>query len=277
MSASVVLTGATGGIGEAIARGLVARGARVILVARSAESVARLARELERTVQRPGSVTALAVDVTHPDGRAAVLTCAAAARCDTLINNAAIPSFGELETLDPDHIDAVIATDLLAPIQLTRALLPVLAARERATVLNVGSALGRIGLPGFSVYGAAKFGLRGFSEALRRELAGGPVRVMHLAPRTTRTAFNDARVDAYNRATGTRSDPPEQVARAALAMLDGGPAERFLGFPEWLAVRLNGLAPLLLDGAFRGHRAAVRAARPRTPEPPASIPLEITE
>jgi short-subunit dehydrogenase len=277
MSASVVLTGATGGIGEAIARGLVARGARVILVARSAEPVARLARELERAAGRSGSVTALAVDVTHADGRAAVLACAAAARCDTLVNNAAIPSFGELETLDAAHLDAVIATDLLAPMQLTRAMLPVLAARERATVLNVGSALGRIGLPGFSVYGAAKFGLRGFSEALRRELADGPIRVRYLAPRATRTAFNDTRVEAYHRATGTRSDPPERVARVALAMLDGGPGERFIGFPEWLAVRLNGLAPLLLDGAFRGHRTAARAARTGAVERPASPPLEVTE
>jgi short-subunit dehydrogenase len=277
MSASVVLTGATGGIGEAIARGLVARGARLILVARSAEPVARLARELEGQAGRRGGVTALAVDVTHPEGRAAVVACAAAARCDTLINNAAIPSFGELETLDGAHLDAVIATDLLAPMQLTRAMLPVLGARDRATVLNVGSALGRIGLPGFSVYGAAKFGLRGFSEALRRELADGPIRVRHLAPRTTRTAFNDARVDAYNRATGTRSDPPERVARAALAMLDGGPGERFIGFPEWLAVRLNGLAPLLLDGAFKSHRTAVRAARPRAAARPEPTPLEVTE
>jgi short-subunit dehydrogenase len=277
MSGSVVLTGATGGIGEAIARALVARGARVILVARSAEPVARLARELETVAGRAGRITALAVDVTHPDGRAAVVACAAAAGCDALVNNAAIPSFGELENLDAAHLDAVIATDLLAPMQLTRAMLPVLAARERATVLNVGSALGRIGLPGFSVYGAAKFGLRGFSEALRRELGDGPIRVRYLAPRTTRTAFNDARVDAYNRATGTRSDPPERVAQAALAMLDGGPGERFIGFPEWLAVRLNGLAPLLLDGAFRRHRTAARAARTGVAGQPASPPLEVIE
>jgi short-subunit dehydrogenase len=264
MSVSVVLTGATGGIGRAIARAFVERGDRIVLVSRSAEGLGRLARELSHDAA-PGAVEALAVDVTTEQGRTAIVSRARARACDVLINDAAIPSFGPLESLDDAHVEAVIATDLVAPILLTRAMLPVLRQRSRATVLNIGSAAGRLGLPGFSVYGAAKFGLRGFSEALRRELADGPVRVRHLAPRATRTAFNDARVEAYNRATGARLDAPERVAAAAIAMVDGGAAERTLGFPEALAVRLNGLMPTLLDGAFRAHRAALRAL-PRRPE-----------
>lgn len=275
MSASVLLTGATGGIGRAIAQALVARGDRVVLVSRSADEVGRLAPELERGVA-PGMVEALAVDVTRPEGRAAIVRAAAARHCDVLVNNAAIPSFGELETLDEAHVAAVIATDLVAPVLLTRALLPVLRQRPRATVLNVGSTLGRLGLPGFSVYGAAKAGLHGFSEALRRELADGPVRVRYLAPRATRTGFNDARVEAYNRATGTRVDPPERVAAAALAMIDGGPAERVIGFPESLVVRLNGLVPAWLDGAFRAHRDALRRPTRRTVVAP-TAPMETSE
>lgn len=275
MTASVVLTGATGGIGRAIARALVERGDRVVLVSRSADAVGSLLRELARDAA-PGTVEALAVDVTSAQGRAAIVRCAEDRACDVLVNNAAIPSFGPLEALDDAHVEAVVATDLVAPILLTRAMLPVLRQRQRATVLNVGSAAGRLGLPGFSVYGAAKFGLRGFSEALRRELADGPVRVCHLAPRATRTAFNDARVDAYNRATGARLDAPERVAAAAVAMIDGGPAERSLGFPEALAVRLNGLVPTWLDGAFRAHRAALRAPTRRPPTAGGS-PMEIAE
>ena len=270
MSASVVLTGATGGIGRAIARALVSRGDRVLLVARRAEEVGRLARELARDAA-PGAVDALAVDVTGAEGRAAIVRCAASRACDVLVNNAAIPSFGPLESLDDAHVEAVVATDLVAPMLLARAMLPVLRTHPRATILNVGSAAGRLGLPGFTVYGAAKSGLRGFSEALRRELGDGPVRVRHLAPRATRTAFNDARVDAYNRATGTRVDAPERVAAAVLAMIDGGPAERTLGFPETLAVRLNGLVPTWLDGAFRAHRVALRS-----PLRPASTPSDPT-
>ncbi len=275
MSASVVLTGATGGIGRAIARALVARGDRVVLVSRSADAVGRLAHELSQGAAQ-GAIEALAVDVTRAEGRAAIVRAAAAREVDVLVNNAAIPSFGTLDSLDDAHVEAVVATDLVAPVLLTRAMLPVLRARRHATVLNVGSALGRLGVPGFSVYGAAKFGLRGFSEALRRELADGPVRVRHLAPRATRTGFNDARVDAFNRATGSRVDAPERVALAALAMIDGGTADRVLGLPEALVARLNGLVPTWLDGAFRTHRAALREPA-RCVTAPCASPMETSE
>lgn len=272
MNASVVLTGATGGIGAAIARRLVARGDRVLLVARSADALARLAHELGHG-RAAGTVDALAIDITRAEGRTALVALADRRRCDVLVNNAGIPSFGPIASLSDAHVEQVIAVDLVAPILLTRALLPVLRRAPRATVLNVGSALGRIGLPGFTVYGAAKFGVRGFSEALRRELAGTRVRVRHLAPRTTRTAFNDARVDAYNRATGARSDDPDRVARAAVAMIDRGPAERTLGASEAIAARLNGLVPTWLDRAFESHRRAVDDPR----RPAAVTTLETSE
>jgi len=154
----------------------------------------------------------------------------------------------------------VLATNLVAPIQLTLALLPALRQRPQARVLNIGSATGRLGIPGFAVYGAGKFGLRGFSEALRRELADTPVRVQYLGARATRTEFNDVRADDFNRATRTAVDAPEVVAEAALTLLLSGRGEKFLGFPESAAVRLNGLAPSLLDGIFEPHRAALRRA-----------------
>lgn len=272
MSVSVVLTGATGGIGEAIARRLVGRGDRVLLVARTSEAVGRMASELGRGAAA-GAVDAVAVDVTSASGRAAIVAAATPRGCDVLINAAGIPSFGPLESLTDTHVESVVAVDLVGPILLTRALLPLLRRSPRAVVLNVGSAVGHVGLPGFAVYGAAKFGLRGFSEALRRELAGSGVTVRHLAPRATRTAFNDARVEAYNRATGTRSDAPERVARAAISMLDRGPAERVLGWREAVAARLNGLVPGWLDPAFRAHRAAVSAPTGRA----AAVPLEVSE
>lgn len=264
--ASVLLTGASGGIGAATARLLVAAGARVLLVSRNTARLASLAQAIAADA-REGQVAALAVDLTTPDGRAKLRDIAAARRVNVLVNNAGVPCFGALASIDDARLAQVIATNLVAPIALTRALLPQLSRQPSAIVLNIGSTLGRLGLPGFSVYAASKFGMRGFTESLRRELAGSTVDVLYLAPRATRTRFNDAGVTAYNLATGTREDEPETVARAVLRTLERGTTERQLGFPERIAVRLNGLVPRWLDGAFAKHRTHVaRQAMPVTKE-----------
>jgi short-subunit dehydrogenase len=260
--ASILLTGASGGIGAATARALVAAGARVLLVARDGKRLAKLAEALCADA-RDGRVAAFATDLTTATGRSQLADLAIARRVNVLVNNAGMPCFGALAETDDAGIAEVIGTNLVAPVALTRALLPHLSAQPRAIILNVGSTLGRLGLPGFSVYSASKFGLRGFTEALRRELAGSRVDVLYLAPRATKTAFNDDRVSAFNRATGTREDPPEAVAAAIVRTLERGTAERQLGFPERFAVRLNGLVPRWLDGAFAKHRAEL--ARPVAP------------
>jgi short-subunit dehydrogenase len=198
---------------------------------------------------------------------------AAAWQANVLVHGAGVPAFGRLESIDAAQMQRVLTMNLLAPMLLTQALLPHLRGLRAAQVLCIGSALGRLGLPGYSVYSASKFGLRGFAEALRRELAGTSVHVKYLGPRSTRTAFNDAAVEAYNRATGTAMDAPEQVARALRALLEGNAPEVFIGWPEKLAVRLNGIVPAWLDGAFAKHRAqlppvaaAPAALAPPTPE-----------
>ena len=228
---SVVLTGASGGIGAALAASLGGG--------------------------RSPRVQALAADITTAGGRATIRDIAAARGCNALVNNAALPCFGAFAEADPAQIDAVLQTNLVAPIQLTLALLPQLRAQRQARVLNIGSATGGLGVPGFAVYGAGKFGLRGFSETLRRELADTSVRVQYLAPRATRTGFNDARAEDFNRRTRTAVDAPAVVAAAALKLLLSGKAEKFLGLAESVAVRVNSLAPRLLDGAFAPHRAAL--------------------
>ena len=282
--ARVVLTGASGGIGRATAVTLLEAGATVMLVGRSPAKLAAQMRELVHRFDVSSSrVSWHAADLDEAAGIAEVRDSARAWRANTLVLGAGLPSFGRLETLAERDIASVLHTNALSPMLLTQALLPHLRSLARAQVLLVGSALGSIGLPGFSVYSASKFALRGFAEALRRELAGSAVRVQYLGPRSTRTGFNDERVERYNRATGTAMDPPERVAKALLRLLEDESAERFVGFPEALAVRLNGLAPALLDRAFVRHgrslpstaaRAAGDAAAVRndpqrsfTPEP----------
>jgi len=263
---SVVLTGASGGIGAALAAALAQAGARLLLVGRRAAPLAALAASLDGA--RNERVQALAADITTAAGRATIRDIAAARGCNALINNAALPCFGPFADADAAQVDAVLQTNLVAPIQLTLALLPQLRAQRRSRVLNIGSATGRLGVPGFAVYGAGKFGLRGFSETLRRELADTSVRVQYLAPRATRTGFNDERADDFNRRTRTAVDAPEAVAAEAVKLLLSGRAEKFLGFPESIAVRLNSLAPRLLDRAFAPHRAALASAARAAIHPP---------
>lgn len=238
--ARVLLTGAGGGIGGAMAEALRGAGAAVLGVGR-----------------RPAPGPWVQADLSTVDGIATVAGAASAFGANVVVHAAGVPAFGALRALCPTQLQQVLQLNLLAPMQLTQALLPQLLAQRRAQIVFVGSALGRIGLPGFSAYGASKAGLHGFAEALRRELADTPVRVQILGPRSTRTGFNDAAVEAYNRATGTAMDTPQVVAAALLALLQSESAERFIGFPERLGVRLNGVLGARMDGSFARHRRSL--------------------
>jgi len=243
--ARVLLTGASGGIGQAMVAALRNDGAAVLGVGRGEAS------------PLPDGTGWVRADLTTVDGLAAVAGAAAHWRANVVVHAAGVPSFGPLAVASPERMQAVLQANLLAPMLLTQALLPQLGRLPKAQVVFVGSAVGRIGLPGFSVYGASKAGLHGFAEALRRELADTSVRVQILGPRSTRTGFNGAAVEAYNRATGTAMDDPATVAAALLKLIESEAAERFVGFPERLAVRLNGVLGSRLDGSFGKHRRSL--------------------
>jgi short-subunit dehydrogenase len=251
--ARVLLTGASGGIGRAMAEALRRAGAQVMGVGRGAAGPAGLAWHR--------------ADLNDASGPASVAQAAADWRANAVVHAAGVPGFGALVSVSPQQMEQVLRANLLAPMLLTQALLPHLLRQPRAQMVFVGSALGRIGLPGFSVYGASKAGLHGFAEALRRELADTPLRVQILGPRSTRTGFNGAAVEAYNQATGTAMDTPEIVASALLALIESEAAEAFVGLPERLGVRLNGLLGARLDGSFAKHRRSLLATPIPTPTP----------
>jgi short-subunit dehydrogenase len=262
----VLLTGANGGIGQAAALGLVQAGASVMLLGRSPARLATQARALMRDgkVPRP-RVEWYAADLACLGSLAGIAEAARGWGCNVVVHNAGLPAFGRLESIDAQAMAQVLHLNLLVPMLLTQQLLPHLRRLPSAQVICVGSVLGRLGLPGYSVYSASKFGLRGFAESLRRELGDTLVRVKYLGPRSTNTGFNSAEVAHYNDATGASVDSPEVVSKALLQLLEGDAPERFLGFPEKLAVRLNGLAPGLLDGAFEAHRRSLPPCPPPAP------------
>ena len=251
---TAVLTGASGGIGAAMAQALSDAGVRLLLVGRRAPALQALAAQLGVQHQ------ALVADVASSAGRAAVHhACAALPQgLDLLINNAGVSEFGAFDTQPQALVEEQITTNLLAPMLLTQALLPALRRAPRGLIVNVGSALGSLGYPGYAAYAASKFGLRGFSEALRRELADSAVGVLYLAPRATATAINSERVVALNSALGNATDAPEVVAQALLRQLREERPYLAVGGPERLFARLNALLPGLIDRAIRRQLPTIR-------------------
>lgn len=250
--ARIVLTGATGGLGEALAARLHAAGARLLLTGRNAEQLARLG-----ALAGDGS-RVLQAELTTAEGIESVAQAAREFGANALINNAGIGGFGLLADQRPERIDDILATNLTAPIQLTRAMLPGLLAQPEAAVVNVGSAFGSIPFAGFAAYSAAKTGLRGFSQALRRELADSSVRVIHVAPRAIDTPLNSPAVVALNRALGNASDSPGKVAARIVQMLEHDTPYALIGFPERLFAWLNGVAPRLVDLGLRAKLVVIK-------------------
>ncbi|WP_306518226.1 SDR family oxidoreductase [Rheinheimera sp.] len=246
---TILLTGATGGIGQAIAMELAKAGAELILVSRDSEALLRLRQQL------PGQHRVFSADITDEKAlRRLQVFCQQQGALHGLINNAGISQFDMVAQQD---YAAQIKVNLLAPMQLCQQLLPQLQQQADAFIVNVGSAFGSIGYPGFSGYCASKFGLRGFTEALKRELGAGKLQVLYFAPRATHTGINSAAVVAMNQQLGNQMDSPEQVAAALLSQLKASQSRRFLGWPEQLFVRLNALFPALVDKALQKKLAVI--------------------
>lgn len=115
------------------------------------------------------------------------------------------------------------------------------------TVVNVGSTLGSIGFPFYTSYCATKFGLRGFTEALQRELADSENTILYFAPRATKTSMNSAAVNAMNKHLGNGIDSPEQVANALVAQLNNGSRRVGMGLREKMLSAINSLLPDIVD------------------------------
>jgi short-subunit dehydrogenase len=231
-----LVTGASSGIGRATADLLAFAGARLVLVGRDPE---RLAQAAAATGGHP-----VAADLGG-DGEAARVAAEAEARfgrVDVLVNNAGVGLAGRLAEATPDRIDELVRVNLLAPMLLTRALLPGMLERGAGAIVNVASVAGHVGVRKEAVYAATKAGILTFSESLRQELAGTPVRVSLVSPGVIATAFFERRGVPYARRR-PRPIPPERVAEAILDAIRTGAPSVFV--PGWLAlpVRLHGALP----------------------------------
>ncbi len=278
---SVLLTGAAGGIGRCLAHELARRGARLVVVDRDAEGLAAVAHPLREAGH---VVIELAADLSQLESLPMVVDQAAQALggLSLLVNNAGLLAFTPAEMESTDELRTLFDVNVLAPMILAREAMPHLRRSGSGRVVNVGSIFGSIAFAHFASYSASKFALRGYSEALRREWADTGVSVTYVAPRATRTGL--AKVfGRMAEATGMKLDAPESVAQAVVATIARGGKDRYLGFPESLFVRVNGLLPRLVDKALAkqdriARSFALSAAKERavTADPAACAPAHET-
>lgn len=265
----VLLTGASGGIGRALAQALAARGARLLINARDLEKLNALAGELRRNGAR---VTVLPADLGSQHGIEQLAHAASSGGApDIVVHCAGAMAFGAIENQDPALIERLWRTNVIAPSLLTRALLPAMRRRGSGRLVFVGSIFGSLGFPMYASYSASKFALRGFAEALRRELDGSGIAVSYMAPRYTRTDLNAGAPQRLAAALGMRQDAPEDVARRIVAALEHERRDLYFGFAERLFVWLNALFPALVDRGLRAQTQRMRELEPLA-RPGPSIP-----
>jgi NAD(P)-dependent dehydrogenase (short-subunit alcohol dehydrogenase family) len=201
------ITGASSGLGRLMTEKLLARGDAVVATVRRADALADLAGA------HGARLTVLTVDVTDtPALRAAVDRAFAAGRIDVVVSNAGYGLFGAAEELGDDAIARQLATNLLGSIQLIRAALPHLRAQGGGRVVQVSSEGGQIAYPGFSLYHATKWGIEGFVEAVRQEVAGFGIDFILAEPGPTRTNFGGA-LDTTEPSETYRDTPVGAVLR----------------------------------------------------------------
>jgi short-subunit dehydrogenase len=248
----ILLTGAGGGIGSEIVRQLTELKAIVLMVDVSETSLQLLAKETGQPFKT--------CDLGDSESRGNLVNWVKDqfGGLDALVQCAGLMAFGLHDVQSDEQIERLLRINLVAPMQLTRALVPQLENGVSPVIVNLGSVFGHIGFPGFSLYSASKFGLHGYTEALRRELADGPISVAWISPRATRTAMNTGDIERLNTELKVNTDRPETVAKEVVRAIAKPRRDRVLGFPEKLFARLNQVFPGVVDGSLLRQLPVIR-------------------
>jgi len=249
----VLITGAGSGIGRALSVEAARRGMTVALCGRR-ETVLKVTRAL---LDQGRQHLIIPADITNPHDRRRIVGVISEQwkGLDVLINNAGVVEGGALEKFDDDAITRTFLTNVMAPMALTRDLMPLLVAARPSRVVNIGSVFGDIAYPQFSGYSASKFALRGFSNALRREWKQTGIGVTYAAPRTTRTdaavAFDELIANAK-----MNVDTPAQVAQRIWRSVASGHDSIYAPAPERIYVLIQRIFPQIIDWALSRQAAS---------------------
>jgi short-subunit dehydrogenase len=256
----ILITGASQGIGRALALAAARRGARVLAAARSEPLLQELAAEA-RTAGHP--LETVVADVTSHADRQRMVD--AARRCfgglDVLVNNAGIGATGHFAEVSPDRLRKIMEVNFFGLTETTRVFLPMLRGGTKPAVVNISSVAGKRAIPARSEYSASKFAVQGFSEALRAELAKDGIDVLVVCPGLTQTNFSHNMIEQKARLQldHLRGMTSEQVALATLRAVERGRNETVLTWQGKLIALVSRLFPRLADRlAARRVRALFR-------------------
>jgi short-subunit dehydrogenase len=240
----ILVTGASSGIGRALALRLASEGARVVASGRSRERLAALAAEDSR-------VTVIAADVADAAERQRLLdeTVAALGGLDVLVNNAGVGATGFFDEADEKRLRKIFEVNFFATTELTRLALPHLKRGREPMIVNVASVLGRRAIPGCSEYCASKFAVVGWSESLRAEQAKDGVHVLVVCPGGVETAFDENMLEKGRRITraGRRRMSADRCAELIVAAMRRRRNEVVITAEAKLALWANRIAPRILD------------------------------
>ena len=240
----IVITGGAGGIGSALAQALAQHGAHITIV--------------DRVDGISFNADYIKGDLSTAEGIQAVAQAVSSRTVDVLINLAGIQYFGKAEEQSSDHTLLTYMVNLLAPVMLSQAVLPKMKARQSGHIVNIGSIFGSINFAYFTTYSSSKAGLKGFSEALRREVAADGIDITYIAPRAVKTPLNSGKVMELAALTKMNMDPPELVVARIVQAVIAHEKDVYIGFPESLFVRINALLPRVVDKALAKNDAIAR-------------------
>ncbi|ARP81786.1 oxidoreductase [Bordetella genomosp. 8] len=250
-----LITGGTSGIGLATARALGLAGARVFISGRREANLSDALASLRAEGIRAEGIAA---DVTSDEQRAAMLAAAVDSMqgLDILVNNAGGVRAGRLELTEEKDIRAMVEVNLIAPILLTRAALPLLRASGDGLVVNVASGIALVGMPFYTTYAGVKAGISHFGEALRRELKGEGVHVLTVYPGATETPMMSS--SRAGPAQGFVRESAADVAQAIVGGIEEGAYQVIRGGEARAQmIRMNREDPAALDEKFQGMKSVL--------------------
>ncbi|VTS05629.1 SDR family oxidoreductase [Tuwongella immobilis] len=243
-----ILTGASSGIGRAIAVQIAGNGAKVALASRSADRLREVAREIE---SRGGTCMVVPTDITQPDQRAALFERVQRewGGLDLLINNAGIGAWGHFATSSESILRQVMEVNFYAPIEMIRLAIPLLERGQQAAIANVTSMCARRGMPAWPEYSASKFGLMGLSESLRGEMSRFDIDVLTMVPGLTQTDLQEhlIRKDGRYPIDASKGMPVAKVAETIVRSIEKNQRETVIGGDARWMLFINRFFPRLLD------------------------------